>query len=117
MGTNYYLRKPEGDICTHCGRGESYEELHIGKSSAGWKFCFDHEGNRFNSFSEWKQIISKFPDKIYNEYGQKIKPEDLYEKIKSKQSCLSHYAKEEGSASQNEYEVDGYRFLKSTGFS
>ena len=35
MGTNYYH---VSSVCPHCGRGD--EDLHIGKSSMGWAFCF-----------------------------------------------------------------------------
>ena len=34
MGTNYYWQ--ESEPCAACGRG--YEQVHVGKSSAGW--CF-----------------------------------------------------------------------------
>jgi len=34
LGTNYYWQ--ESEPCAACGRG--YEQVHVGKSSAGW--CF-----------------------------------------------------------------------------
>jgi hypothetical protein len=66
MGTNYYLRI---EPCKHCGRSD--EELHIGKSSAGW--CFSLHvipENNINTLYDW---IEKFPTgKIFDEYGVEI---------------------------------------------
>ncbi len=82
MGTNYYLHQQKGDICTSCGKGETQEELHIGKSSIGWKFIFNP---RFSSFKQWREVLEKSPDQIFDEYGQKISLFDFYSKVKSKQ--------------------------------
>mgnify|MGYP007011216904 CR=1 FL=1 len=49
MGTNYYAVKKKPTI---------REPLHIGKSSAGWKFLF-HEVNKYNSF-DWDLEIHTF---------------------------------------------------------
>ena len=38
MGTNYYVNTP---ACDHCGHQP--ELIHIGKSSFGWKFCFNSQ--------------------------------------------------------------------------
>ena len=49
MGTNYYAVKKRPTI---------REPLHIGKSSAGWKFLFQ-EVNKYNSF-DWDLEIHTF---------------------------------------------------------
>ena len=49
MGTNYYAVKKKPTI---------NEPLHIGKSSAGWKFLFQ-EVNKYNSF-DWDLEIHTF---------------------------------------------------------
>ena len=49
MGTNYYAVKKKPTI---------REPLHIGKSSAGWKFLFQ-EINKYNSF-DWDLEIHTF---------------------------------------------------------
>lgn len=57
MGTNYYIRTTEGaDYCEHCGRGEQYKEIHIGKSSMGWQFSFKRQLGMWVSYKEFKSI-------------------------------------------------------------
>ncbi len=98
MGTNYYYKLNE---CTHCKR---FEEIHIGKSSAGWKFTFQANG-RINSFEMYREELQ---DKdIYNEYGDEIILAKLLEIINSKQNLSSHSAEyPEG----NFMDKDGYEF-------
>ena len=47
MGTNYYGRLKRPKRKTYL----DYEEFHIGKSSCGWKFCFQ-TNKHFKSFEE-----------------------------------------------------------------
>jgi len=54
MGINYYVRR---NACPLCGR--SGDELHVGKSSAGWCFSLHtipEEG--INSLEDWKIIFN-----------------------------------------------------------
>ena len=71
MGTNYYLVKQIGEVCPHCGRGESSERLHIGKSSAGWCFGLHvRPEENIRSLEDWKKL---FPSgKIVDEYGAEL---------------------------------------------
>lgn len=85
MGTNYYLRVQEGEKCDHCGRGETYKTMHVGKSSGGWKFCFDSNDGDINSFEEWKQLIRENSEGLYNEYGDQISPEHFFVLVDNKQ--------------------------------
>jgi hypothetical protein len=112
MGTNYYLRKPEGETCEHCGRADRYEELHIGKSSAGWKFCFDNWYKEIPSFDAWKEILNKYPDKIFNEYNERITVKELIELIEAKQKG----GRSEIDSSHEYEDKDGYRFSTSSEF-
>lgn len=69
MGTNYYLRYNE---CQCCGR---YDEVHIGKSSFGWRFAWHGYTEApaglhpIKSVADWRDAIKK--GTIYNEYGEK----------------------------------------------
>jgi hypothetical protein len=76
MGTNFYA---EVNHCDHCGR---FEELHIGKSSAGWCFSLHviPEEN-LNSLEDWKELLSKPSTKIRDEYGSPIPLDELLNRI------------------------------------
>lgn len=77
MGTNYYLHS---DICPHCGRGD--DEIHIGKSSAGWCFSLHvYPDNGINSLDDWKAKFDTPNSKIFNEYGDKVDVVDMLRNI------------------------------------
>lgn len=86
MGTNYYLRVQEGAICPSCGRGESYTSLHIGKSSAGWAFCFNPNEGRTPYFSSWRKLLEANPSNIYTEYGKRVGLYAFYRMIADKKA-------------------------------
>ena len=67
MGTNYYARF---NICECCGR---LDELHLGKSSAGWAFSFRaHEKPKLHSYKDILQWLQNKKAVIVNEYGKEI---------------------------------------------
>jgi hypothetical protein len=67
MGTNYYLRRKP---CKECKRLE--DELHIGKSSAGW--CFGLHVIPEEGLSNLKDWVEKWKEgTIFDEYGRQIK--------------------------------------------
>ena len=85
MGTNYYARI---NICKVCKR---YNEIHIGKSSQGWKFGIEiHEGY-YEDFKSFVKFIKREDVKIFNEYGEEIIVMDLFKKIISKMKDKSHF--------------------------
>lgn len=104
MGTNYYVVKKKPTIDP---------PLHIGKSSAGWKFLF-HEVNKYNdfdcdleihTFEQWKDFLENNDDiLILNEYDEEISVKDFLELVKEKQK--------ENNKKDFEYckNVNGYRF-------
>lgn len=94
MGTNYYLKM---EPCPHCGRGD--EEIHLGKSSCGWKFLF-HKTNRIKNFKQFCKAIQS--GTILDEYGQEHSVEYMLDLIKSKQGESDHVDCEC---------IDGYDFL------
>lgn len=82
MGTNYYLRE---NACGHCGRSD--DQLHIGKSSAGWCFSLHvipEEG--LNSLDDWRIRWTK--GRIFDEYGTEVSPDDLIERITERGSLV-----------------------------
>jgi hypothetical protein len=70
MGTNYYWRDSP---CGHCNR---FEEIHVGKRSAGWSFGFrgyrseSPVGFAVASRSHWRQVFANRPGVLVNEYGE-----------------------------------------------
>ena len=80
MGTNYYFRKPLANHCEHCGRSDPPEELHIGKSSAGWCFSLHvHPEQNICSLADWETIWPT--GTIVNEYGENITPAEMFSVI------------------------------------
>lgn len=79
MGTNFYLHKPDKDVCPHCGRGTS-DILHIGKSSAGWVFLLHVIPERdINDLPDW---IREFEQgEIRDEYGGAVTVRMMLEHI------------------------------------
>ena len=67
MGTNYYLERP---VCPTCGRGE--EQMHIGKSSAGWVFSLHVEttGDFPRDLAEWEVYFADSANLITDEYDR-----------------------------------------------
>jgi hypothetical protein len=127
MGTNYYLAQPatrkanENDVkaiqeLLTSGRqneisqyfqseGLVPKEIHIGKSSYGWKFSFS--ADRHPNFKSWKKELESTTYKIQDEYGETITLKELLLIIESKQK--GEYLKE----FQWEYlDEDGYRMIK-----
>jgi len=97
VGTNYYAHL---NPCSECGKPE--EKIQLGKSSRGWKFLFKEQEEYF-SYRSFKEFINQDNVEIYDEYGREHKPEDLIQKIESKQDGRSHH--------QHSKESDRYKEL------
>lgn len=82
MGTNYYLRTGK-KITKTCDCGfehEMDEELHIGKSSCGWKFVLHTIPERgINELEDWKELFKT--GKIFDEYDREVSIEDMLDCI------------------------------------
>ena len=77
MGTNYYVSDQEP--CAHCGR--PYDELHIGKSSAGWCFSLHEIPERgLTDWPEWRAFLNDRPH-IRDEYGRSLTLDELEQVI------------------------------------
>lgn len=100
MGTNYDIKF---HICSKCDR---YDEVHLGKSSAGWVFSLNLNSKKY--YSNWKEM-QQFLKKeamnggqIYDEYGAKISVDDFIKLVELKQKA-SRY-------NQDGIFIDGYWF-------
>lgn len=96
MGTNYYVRtEPScGGKCeSHCHG----EEIHLGKSSAGWVFTFRAYPDPADApeavtlpvddFASWGRLLVL--GAIFDEYGSEVDAGDLLAKIEGKRGGLS----------------------------
>lgn len=120
MGTNYYaipkLVKKEKEILIKAIEDENYglayqmipEKIHIGKSSAGWQFIFDHQN--WEHFKKEKKSVEDFLGrcKIIDEYGRTVTTDEFWEMIEAK----SKY-KHDGEYSDK---IDGLWFSRGTDF-
>lgn len=82
MGTNYYLRL---GVCPQCGRAA--EELHIGKSSAGWCFALHVGGDCPSDLPSWYERIQlelARGGRITDEYGEDMSLADLKAEIEER---------------------------------
>lgn len=104
MGTNYYLVKNRPSIDSG---------LHIGKSSAGWRFLFHKpsiwEADKpLNTFEQWRDYLTETTTRqthvIMDEYDEIVSLDDFLELVAIKQK--------ENSPDMFEYceNVNGYRF-------
>ena len=107
MGTNYYAVKKKPTI---------NKPLHIGKSSAGWKFLF-HKVNIWdnyisdeplNTFPQWKKFLEEQTANnniiIMDEYDKVVSLDDFLNMVERKQSVNNP---DDFTYADN---IDGYRF-------
>lgn len=96
MSTNYYaipkatdeLKEQiinlvkEGDFIT--ARKLMPDEIHIGKSSAGWQFCFDHNNWKYFNHNKASLEVFLLSCDITDEYGRDVSNKDFWELVESK---------------------------------
>ena len=102
MGTNYYaipkateeLRKR---IISAVERGDFInakimipDKIHIGKSSGGWQFCFNH--NDWEYFEKNRESIEVFllSCEIFDEYDMCISNYDFWQMVEAKKQGKAH---------------------------
>lgn len=106
MGTNYYIHKHIPEVIikelkdlvnedniydgTLQKALEDYQEIHIGKSSAGWQFLFNHNDCKY--YEKTQKSIDKFlrktiaeGGKFVDEYGTEISVDAFWEMVKAKE--------------------------------
>lgn len=97
MGTNYYaIKKPTKELKNQIiGAVEddkwdivislTPKQIHIGKSSVGWQFIFDHQ--EWEYFDKSKESIKEFLSQclITDEYGRDITNDDFWVMVANKE--------------------------------
>jgi hypothetical protein len=97
MGTNFYVRKGETSV-------------HIGKSSAGWKFLFAPHPELYDQTrASINRYLKLNKENFYDEYGEKVDLEEFWEDIDWKKD-----GREESGDIITE---EGLRFAKEDNFS
>lgn len=122
MGTNYYaiaqykLLFDEDSTSLLANMHKTKDEdaiIHIGKSSAGWRFLFQ-DSKYFHNYKEFLNFINRYVVthryRIYDEYGDEQSAQALLELIQHKQKI---YDSDENfdNGIRNE---SGYRFCDNT---
>lgn len=125
MGTNYYGKKIvtetdkqaiallvlKGDFNAAIYALQSFDPIHIGKSSAGWRFLFNT--NDWGYYKDWKSFCDWLDTvEITSEYGDTKTKDELIALIKEKE--LS--ATQRPSNTDWYIERGGMQFSKSTEF-
>lgn len=99
MGTNYYAipkatdeRKKE--ICEMVMKGDFEsarklmpEKIHLGKSSGGWRFCFNHNDWEYYKNIPGLQAFTK-TCAIIDEYGNSISDFEFWRLVEAKQKDI-----------------------------
>ena len=98
MGTNYFLYINK---CDKCGR---FTEIHIGKSSGGWRFVFQYIPNAFEKVTDWMEATVH--GEIMDEYGHPCTFTEFWTTVDIKQKERSQ------SGLEGFRDVDGYDFLE-----
>lgn len=121
MGTNYYVKTERKGPCPTCGHEPDNEPLHIGKSSAGWKFLFaPYPELGLTSWAAWQAYLR---DKtIEDEYGQELSLDALQQLVLSKQDGIdaTNASPVEWGPFRRDMETsdaEGFRFCETAHFS
>lgn len=79
MGTNYTAYV---DRCPNCGRSD---ELHIGKRSIGWRFCWRaHPSRGLKTRTDWEQLLTGKNVTIRDEYGHDVDVKEFLEMVSAR---------------------------------
>jgi hypothetical protein len=112
MGTNYYVNTPScANACEHCAESE---RIHLGKSSAGWRFLFraDPEWPRDEAFTHWVRRALSGP--IVDEYGRECSLAELLDLAHGKADGIDHLnrppERQYGRTSANDFKSCGHDF-------
>ena len=130
MGTNYYARlNIEKSVINALYISPIVKttienfNLHIGKSSLGWKFLFQKQElgqqteDSLDSYKKWKNFLQRDEVEVYDECGNLIDKDSFFRLIEDKQKEI-HPTQEDldrypSSCRTMQYEdEEGYRFDK-----
>lgn len=129
MGMNYYAKisKKQRDIINNDPEISELAktcvdkyELHIGKSSMGWKFMFQvqevySKGQEtiLDTFEKWKNFILQDSIEVYNEDNELVDKDWLLKFIKEKQKEKHPDSSDKYYDTEHFISIDGYRMNKS----
>lgn len=81
MGTNYYWSEHLQPACPACGHQPTVQELHIGKSSAGWVFALHvYPEQGIHDLDDWKERFQR-SCAIWDEYGTAVSISEMLKTI------------------------------------
>lgn len=100
MGTNYYATL---NACECCKRSD---QIHLGKSSGGWKFSFQGS-EAVRDFDAWCALV-RAASRIYDEYGCDMSAEQMIAHARDWQQGQSHSRLYPSSS--NWRDANGYEF-------
>lgn len=123
MGTNFYMFTKNKEVKnkyfpnnTTClvDEPEFGYELHIAKTSCGWKPLFQAHEN-IKSVTDYGYLYFEYKCKIYDEYGEEYSWMDFEERVvnwnKDNPEAISHFEYENGKYAQYYFkDDDGYEF-------
>ena len=69
------------------------EQIHIGKSSYGWTFCF-HATDTIKSYKEWLIFLINNDAKIIDEYDKEVHLSEFAVLVDSKRDAKRNHARE-----------------------
>jgi len=106
MGTNYDLHY---HFCPRCKRKDA---IHLGKSSAGWKFSLQYNGGKYyKNWKEMKEFLAKVEGKIISEYGEEITLNEFIKLVEDKQKeARTHIFSDKVIIDNKGYEFCDYEF-------
>ncbi len=99
MGTNYYLVPPASEEAPAIAKWSRGASVHVGKSSAGWRFLFrsygrwDGGGVFLATTGEWREAIADAIThgwSLEDEYGDSVDPGDFWDFVTGKSELSSH---------------------------
>ena len=107
MGTNYYA---ETKKCSLCGRSE---KIHIGKSSAGWRFLFRGYGSPHDDGSDglpkdvtgWHVFLGRSDVRIVDEYEHEVTLEEFWWRVGSKSDHKRHSSEHDRTIHEDEADI------------
>ncbi|MFH1226784.1 MAG: hypothetical protein V1701_02635 [Planctomycetota bacterium] len=106
MGMNYYLK---GAGCPCCANTRG---IHLGKSSAGWKFRLQYDEDKYKNWDEMKSFISQPGTKITDECGDEIPISEFVGLVEGKQSEIKPNTEDLDKYREYFLIIDGYYFSR-----
>jgi hypothetical protein len=85
MGTNFYIEEKTDDCCPCCGKALVYKQIHIGKRSAGWKFTFQKQPTKWESYTQFLNYVNSNKSEIIDEYGRLVDFKEFCNEIEVRQ--------------------------------